>query len=316
MKNTVYIALSLTFILLVLPLISLSADKKEMPAKKTAAVYTAAKIKTEDFALLISETDEVIKISAEDYIFGVVAAEMPALYEEEALKAQAVAAYSFAVRRKSENRDKDYDISTDSRTDQAYISESAAAEKWGENAEIYKSKIRNAVKSVLGETVNYKGEVALTLYHAISSGKTESAQAVWGGDIKYLCSVDSVFDKLSPDYLSTVELNGDELSKKLGGEFNFSSSAQDIKISEQTDIGTVKSLKICGKDFSGDDLREKLNLRSANFTVDYKDGKYVFCVKGYGHGVGMSQYGANYMAKQGADYIEILEHYYKGATVG
>lgn len=315
MKNTICIALVLMLVLLVAPLFSLKAEQKTIKKESVTAVYTAAKVKTEEFKVLLGDSGEVVKMPSEDYVFGVVAAEMPALYEAEALKAQAVAAYSFAIRRKAENKDKEYDISTDPKVDQAYISKEAATEKWGENAPIYIDKISAAVKAVSGKTVNYKGEVALTLYHAISSGKTENAKAVWGGDIKYLCSVDSISDKLSPDYLSTLELTSDELANKLGGEYNFSSSSSDIKITEQTDIGTVKKIKICGKEISGNEIREKLNLRSTNFTVDYKDGKYIFSVKGYGHGVGMSQYGANYMAKQGADYIEILKHYYKGVTI-
>ncbi|MBE6733188.1 MAG: stage II sporulation protein D [Ruminococcaceae bacterium] len=316
MKNTIYTALALVLILLVAPLISMSADGKVVKVEeKATAVYAQAKIKTETFNLLLADTKEVIKISAEDYVFGVVAAEMPALYETEALKAQAVAAYSFAVRRKAENKDREYDISTDPNVDQAYISKEAAAEKWGENAAAYTDKILGAVKAVSGKTVNYKGEVALTLYHAISSGKTENAKAVWGGDIKYLVSVDSVSDKLSPDYFSSLELTGDELNEKLDTSLEFSGNAEDIKVTEQTEIGTVKKIKICKKEISVNTLREKLGLRSTNFTVNYKDGKYIFNVKGYGHGVGMSQYGANYMAKQGADYIEILEHYYKGAKV-
>ena len=321
MKNIICISMVLMLVLLVAPLISLKSEDKTTDTKPekqavSAAVYTAEKIKSKDFKVLMSDSGEVVKMSGEDYIFGVVAAEMPALYEEEALKAQAVAAYSFAIRRRSENKDKQYDISTDHTKDQAYISEQAATEKWGENAGVYIEKIRNAVKAVAGKTVNYKGEVALTLYHAISSGKTESAKAVWGGDIKYLCSVDSISDKLSPDYLSVVEATADELAQKLGEKYSFSSSGNDIKITEQTDVGSVKKLKICGKEISAEELREKLGLRSVNFTVDFKEGKYVFNVKGYGHGVGMSQYGANYMAKQGADYIEILKHYYKGVTVG
>ena len=312
MKKIFCMMLIFSVMMLTLPLLSVK-NQTDDTAIQTVAKITDKKIKKSDsFKVLLADGKTIEKISCEDYIFGVVAAEMPALYETEALKAQAVAAYSFAIRRKAQNSDKDYDISADSTKDQSYISREEVREKWGESANEYEEKIQTAVKSVLKKTVNYKGEIAMTPYHAISSGKTEKAEAVWGGEFPYLTSADSVCDKLSPNYLSEVSFSFDEIKNLLGNEYDFSSG--DIK-TDKTDVGTVKSLSVSGKEISGEDIREKLSLRSANFTVITEENTVIFEVKGYGHGVGMSQYGADYMAKQGADYIEILKHYYKGVTV-
>lgn len=314
MQKIFFTALIFSVLLITLPLLAVKKAPDKTAIKTAAAVSakTENNKNTESFRLLLSDGKTVETLSCEDYIFGVVAAEMPALYETEALKAQAVAAYTFAIRRKAQNRDKEYDISADSKVDQSYISLEAAKTKWGENAEEYEEKIRSAVKSVAGKAVYYKGDVALTVYHAVSSGKTENAKDIWGGNYKYLCTADSVCDKLSPNYLSYHSFSFDELKNLLGDNFDFSKG--NIKY-DKTDVGTVKTLTVAKEEISGEEVREKLSLRSANFTLKTEENTVVFEVKGYGHGVGMSQYGADYMAKQGADYIEILKHYYKGVTV-
>lgn len=313
MRKIIYTALLFMVLLLVLPLCAVKRNSKPNLVQTNAytdGVYVKAE-KSESFRVLISDSKKIEVMSAEDYIFGVVAAEMPALYESEALKAQAVAAYSFACIRRAQNKNLEYDITTDPALDQSYLNLDAAKLKWGENYNEYREKILNAVKAVSGKTVKYKGEIALTLYHAISSGKTENSLDVWGGEYEYLTSVDSVWDKLSPNYLSSQTFSFDELKVKLS-DYNFASN--NIK-ADRTNVGTVKSLKVDGKEISGEKLRESLNLRSANFSVKVDSAGVTFETVGYGHGVGMSQYGADYMAKQGADYKEILKHYYKNATV-
>ena len=317
MKNSIFTSIILAVLLLIFPLFALStgkgADEDNVALKP---VYKKENIKSESFKVLNFENGKINEMSAEDYITGVVAAEMPALYETEALKAQAVAAYSFALRRRAENKDKDYDITTNPAIDQSFIGDELLREKWGDKAEEYEEKIRSAVKAVAGQTVNYKGEVALTLYHAVSSGKTESSKEVWGGSYDYLVGVDSVWDKLSPNYLSSVSLTLQEFKKSLGEEYSLVKSDSDIKILSKSKNGSVKKLSICGKEISGEELRGKLKLKSLCFTYKIKEEKIEFTVMGYGHGVGMSQFGADYMAKQGADYKEILKHYYKGVSVG
>lgn len=314
MQKMFFTALVFSVLLITLPLLSVKT------ASDSVAVQTVAKLQgnsendknTDSFKVLLQDGKTVEELSAEDYIFGVVAAEMPALYETEALKAQAVAAYTFACRRKAQNKGKKYDITADSTVDQSYISLEGAKLKWGENSAEYEEKIRSAIKSVAGKMVYYKGDIALTLYHAISSGKTENAKDIWGGNYKYLCSADSLCDKLSPNYLSCASFSFDEIKNLLGDNFDFSKG--NIKY-DRTDVGTVKTLTVGTEEISGEEVRGKLSLRSANFTVKTEENTVVFEVKGYGHGVGMSQYGADYMAKQGADYVEILKHYYKGVAV-
>lgn len=265
--------------------------------------------------VLRRESGEVEEMSVEDYLFSVVAAEMPALYETEALKAQTVAAYTYAMR-KAEASDKDYDITDDSSVDQAFTSRDKAREKWGENADTYEEKIRSAVKSVLYETVTYNGKLILAAYHAISSGKTENAADIWGGEYSYLVSVESAGDKLSPNYLSIVTFTEEEFKEKLSDLVSLSGDAAswfgDIG---KTDSGSVMTAVVGGKAVSGGEIRNALSLRSSNFDLSYADGAFTFTVRGYGHGIGMSQYGAHYLAQQGKNYKEILLHYYPGCKV-
>ena len=316
MRDVFHVAVVMCAVLLVFPLMALStAPKGEQVSVSVMAGYSEKKIKTDSFKVLLHDQNKTVKMSDEDYIFGVVAAEMPASFETEALKAQAVAAYSFACRRRTENADREYDITTDPKVDQSFMSEEKAREKWGDSADGYTQKIRSAVKSVSGQTVNYKGGVALTLYHAISSGTTESSAAVFGGEYEYLTCVDSVWDKLSPDYLSKVSFSLEELNKALGDKCKLS-SVNDIRVSQVSKTGCVSKVKVGSSELTGEELRKALSLRSLNFTAEVSSDKLLFTVKGYGHGVGMSQYGANYMAKQGNSYKEILTYYYKGTTVG
>ncbi len=270
---------------------------------------------TETIRVYRSETGDIEEMAVRDYLFSVVAAEMPALYETEALKAQTVAAYTYAMC-KAANSKKDYDITDDSSIDQAFVTNAAAREKWGENADTYEDKIRSAVDSVLYEKITYESKLILAAYHAISSGKTENAADIWGGNYSYLTAVESAGDKLSPNYLSTVTFTADELKTKLS-EYISPEGNGDGWIGEikRTESGSVITAVIGGKAIAGDKIRSALSLRSANFDIAFADGSFTFTVRGYGHGIGMSQYGAHYMAMQGKTYKEILLHYYQGCTV-
>ncbi len=260
--------------------------------------------------------EDIITVSESEYVCGVVAAEMPALYEEEALKAQSVAAYTYAVRKRNAAKDAQYDITGDSSTDQAYIDKSARKEKWGSNFEKYEKRIASAVEAVSGEIVSYDGEPILAAYHAISAGKTEAAVNVWGSDYTYLQSVESIGDMLSDRYQTVLTFTQDKLKELLSSavvlEGDSSGWLGEMKCSN---IGTVQTVTLCGKEISGSDIRTLLSLPSSNFDVELKDGSFCFTVRGYGHGVGMSQYGANCMAQQGSDYKEILLWYYPGCEI-
>lgn len=236
----------------------------------------------------------------EEYVVGVVAAEMPAAFPEEALKAQAVAARTYQVRQmQAAGRDNVlYDVG------QAYITPEEQRGKWGENYPFYASKIRKAVRETAGEIMVYEGEPILAAFHAQSAGRTEDALHVWNSPVPYLKSVDSREDKKAPQNETTAAFSEKELEKKLG--------SGDLTILSRTDAGYVLQVQAGGTVFSGREVREKLHLRSTNFEIEEKDGEILFTVHGYGHGVGMSQYGASFLAEEGKNYREILRYYYQG----
>lgn len=309
------IGITAAVLLAVLLLTPLAAQKNKPAAKKTekSGIQTAA---ADSFRVLDADTGKIRKMSAAEYVRGAVAGEMPALYEPEALKAQAVAAYTFACHRRTAVSGRNYDISTDSATDQSFLSESGARKKWGENADVYLKKISDAVSAVSGRLVTYDNSPALTVYHAISAGRTESAADVWGGNVPYLVPADSAADRLAPRYQTTAVFTAGQLADALDGLCKASGDAGSwFGQPEKTGSGRVKTIPFCGKSLTGEQLRRALSLRSACFSVTFADGSFTFTVCGFGHGVGMSQYGANEMAKQGSSYREILLHYYPGCTI-
>ena len=309
------------FILAFMTVLPLGVLKKPETVAATSAMASAVIAEdntyaAETFRILDSQTETVTEMPVQEYIFGVLAAEMPALYDEEALKAQAVAAYTFACYRRTENADKDFDITTDFKSDQSFITEEKAREKWGDKADEYCNKLKNAIEDVKNLAVTYNGKPILAVYHAISSGKTEDCNNVWGGDYPYLKSVASPCDTLSPDYISKAVFSADEVKQRLSEKVTVSGEASDyFGKTERTPSNTVSSIEICGTKLSGAEIRSVFSLRSSSFEISYKDGEFTFTVYGYGHGVGMSQFGADYMAKQGSDFKEILLHYYSECKV-
>lgn len=309
MKNLYgYLSVFLVVILLFLPLIP---GKSEAVTVNTVPIVSQAP--QENFKVK-NDNNEIVTLSAKEYVMGVVSAEMPASYHEEALKAQAVAAYTFALYRKEENKDKEYDITTDSSVDQAYASVESCKKKWGDNYDEYHNKIEKAVNSVMGKKITYNGKTALSVYFSLSGGKTESAKNLWGKDIPYLVPTESVGDMLSPDYLSNLSLSEKEIIEQIP-EIKDVPYKNWFSSPKYSDSGTVLSMTFGEKVIDGKTIREKLNLKSANFDVSFENEKFNFTVRGYGHHVGMSQYGANYMALQGSTFEEILNWYYKGCQV-
>ena len=315
MKKTLLAGLLAPALMLMLPLAALNKPETAVAVGAKAEPPTAAAVE-DAFKIYDKESNTVTEMSAEEYIFGVTAAEMPALYHEEALKAQAVAAYTFALYRKGENADKAYDITTDHAADQSFITEEKARERWGDKADEYTEKLKKAISEVKGLAVTYDEKPILAVYHAISSGRTENCRDIWGNDPPYLKAVDSSFDRLCPKYISKQAFSKEDFCKKLSGKVAFSGETGEyLKITERTESGTVKTVDICGKELSGAEIRSVFSLRSSNFEISYNDGEFTFTVYGYGHGVGLSQYGADCMAKQGSDFKEILTHYYSGCRV-
>ncbi len=312
----IYVALSAVFLAVasLLPCIALGTDSTN---SNIGTVSTASSPSGEYFKVYLTEEDKIEKMSCEDYIFGVVAAEMGGGYEQEALKAQTVAAYTFALYRKAENKKEDYDITDDPSVDQGYISRKDAKAKWGAYYDSYCENIEAALSASLGYVLtDSTGNPILSAYHAVSSGRTESAEVMWGEDISYLKPVESVGDLLSPNYLSERTFSAEELASLLKPAVELTGDASGwLGGVTYSDSSTVTEIKIGGETLTGEKVRSLLSLRSACFTPTYSDGTFTFQVKGYGHCVGMSQYGANYMAKCGATFIEILSHYYSDCNM-
>lgn len=279
----------------------------------------------ESILMLDTSTGDVLDLSMRDYIIGAVTAEMPASFDEEALKAQAVAVHTYAVRQQqaeSENPTPELcgaDLSNDSSRYQAYFTKSQAMEFYGSGYKTAYEKISAATDSVLPYIITYEERPILAAFCSMSSGQTESASNVWGQDVPYLVPADSKADKNAPNYLCEQEFSKSELKEMLESAYpdgDFSGPFKEwIKIEEKSDSGTILKINVGGAEVSGQDIREALSLRSASFDLKWNGDICTFTTKGYGHGVGMSQYGADAMAKAGADWREILLHYYSGAKV-
>lgn len=268
----------------------------------------------ETINVLRVNSGKVTNVNTRDYIIGAVASEISPLSEKEAIKAQAVACYTYAKYK----MEKGSDISDSSETCQGYADKKELKEKWGGNFDLYYEKIESCVDEVLGQYMTYKGKTIIAPYHAISPGKTENASVVWKEDISYLKSVSAPGDELCGEFDSTVTLSADEFKKraeKLGSvdlSGDYTKWVGKIKTSK---VGYVTEIAIGKKAFDASSVRSAFSLRSPYFTVSCKDGNIIFSVKGYGHGLGMSQYSADYMARQGSSYDEILKHFYKGIKI-
>ena len=246
-------------------------------------------------------------IELEEYVAGVVGSEMPALFNIEALKAQSVVARTYALKAKSLGK-----ILTDNESTQSYKSKQQLQTMWGNNFDNYYNKIKKAVNETKGKYLTYNGNYIEAVYHSTSNGRTEDASNVWGNSYAYLVSVDSPYDKLNPSYEYEKELSYEFISEKLGIEVNKDTL---INILGKTIGNRVSKISINNKEFTGVEFRNILGLRSADFELEKLDNGIIIKTYGYGHGVGMSQYGANGMAKNGYNYQDILKHYYKGVTI-
>lgn len=249
----------------------------------------------------------VINLNMTDYLIGVVSSEMPASFNLEALKAQSVLARTYVLKAKQTGKKLTDTVST-----QSYIDIDQMKNKWGNSFNTYYNKIKNAVENTNGEYLSYNGNYIEALYHSTNNGKTESSLDVFGNYYPYLISVSSEYDKNTSSYLRTINMPLDAISNKLGLSLNNDSV---ISILSYTDGGNIKEININGNNFSGKKVRELLGLRSADFDISISDNNANITTRGYGHGVGMSQYGANGMANAGYSYKDILSHYYPGTTL-
>lgn len=237
-------------------------------------------------------------LDIESYLEGVISSEMSPAFEMEALKAQCVAARTFVVQR-------GYEVDDTTNT-QVYRDDKQLKDIWKDNYDVYHKKIQQAVQETTGEILTYQGKPISALFFSSSCGKTANAQEYWGNKVPYLVSVDSSWDKQSEEYEKSITMSKQEFSTALG----FQNTVHEIEEPIRYDSGYVKEIRIDRIVFTGREVREKLNLRSSCFTIKENKDNVVITTKGYGHGVGMSQIGAQAMAEKGKSYKQILSHYY------
>ena len=258
-----------------------------------------------------SESGKIDIVPLEDYIIGVVAGEMPVSFEEEALKAQAVVSRSYVMYQITKNAKKEYDV-VDTVLNQVYIDSDSLKTKWKDKYEEYYNKVMNAVKNTAYQYIVYDGKIAETLFFSTSAGYTENSEDVFISKVPYLRSVESKWDSVAPTFQRVVKYSHDDFL----GLLKLPSSKEIIvKVLAKTKAGRINSIQINGKTYTGKEVVSLLKLKSTNFTIKEADNIVTITTKGYGHGVGMSQYGAEGMAKEGYTYDQIIKHYYTGVEI-
>lgn len=294
-------------VVLLVPFVVISFKKD-----KTNFYLDEKKVKEQNIVVRIKDakTNNIVEMNLEEYLIGVVAAEMPALFHEEALKAQAVAARSYALY-KINNTSKNYDLVTDV-TNQSYISIDEMKSKWNSDFEKYYQKISQCVNETKNEVIYYNNEIIEAFYFSMSNGYTEESSLVFKESEPYLISVKSTWDNENINgFFKEVVMNKNEFCQKL----NIPCDNLIINDVERSSSNRVNKIIINNMEFIGTDVRKKLGLRSTDFNITISNDNVVISTYGYGHGVGMSQYGANGMAKEGYKYKDILKHYYVNTEI-
>ncbi len=258
-----------------------------------------------------TNSNQIDTVPLEEYVMGVLAGEVPVSFNMEALKAQAVASRSYVMYQMIKNKNNNYDV-VDTTLNQVYLDDEILKQKWGNNYNEYINKIKDAVRQTAYQYITYNGELAEALFFSTSSGYTENSEDVFISAVPYLRSVESPYDSISPAFNNITDYTYDVFCNLLGLKYT---NEFKIEILSQTPNGKINSIRINEKVFAGSDLVTLLGLKSSNFTINLSDGKIYITTKGYGHGVGMSQYGAEGMANLGFTYDQILKHYYTGVEI-
>lgn len=257
-------------------------------------------------------SSEIEYLPFEEYIVGVLAGEMPIYFEKEALKAQAVAARSYALKKIEYNKDNEYDV-VDSVLNQVYLDNHYLKEAWGNKYVDNINKLREAVNDTSLEYLDYNGEVIDALFFSTSNGYTENSSLVFNIDLPYLQSVTSMWDSsTSSSFKSTKKISSSDFYSSLGLE---KSNTLNFKVLKRSSTNRILNLNINGTEFTGRELYDKLGLKSTDFSLKQDGDTIIIDTVGYGHGVGMSQYGAEGMALEGYSYKDILSHYYVGTSI-
>ncbi|MFT8887690.1 MAG: stage II sporulation protein D [Ethanoligenens sp.] len=338
MKDYILPIATFTIVLLIIPFaaLALSTNVQHAPDNTASAVLpvqTAQPVQATavepaaPFKVYHTKTKTVEILSADAYIRGVVAAEMPAEYPIEALKAQAVAAFTYAAGQRAYHQAHPQaaasiggaDVSDDASHYQAYNSEEKARRRFGSDFDWQWEKITQAVQAVHGLALTQNGRLINAMYFSCSAGKTESCQSVWGDSVPYLVGVNSTWDSAAPDYKSTVRVSQAAFQKAAASDYAGTAWSPDpsgwINITSRSDAGGVLSVCVGGKSVSGTSIQSLFGLRSTHFDVQFADGTFLFTVLGDGHGVGLSQYGAYALAKQGKTWQDIVKYYYTGIDI-
>jgi len=295
----------LVIVLFFFPFLFMKSEKKSEAAPQTPSdepVVNACE-------LTIQVSGSEIPLNLEEYVIGVVAAEMPIGFNIEALKAQAIAARTYVL--KSTDYGKIPIEPTVAK--QVFYDEDSRKENWNDSFEDYEAKVREAVESTRGEVIEYNGELITAMFHSMSNGMTESAANYSGTELPYLQSVASTDFQYADNYETTTSLSIEEWNNKL----SIQSTLEDVKQIrlQKNNTGRVEKVTMKNHEWAGRDFRTLLDLRSTDFQIKVRDGQVIITTEGYGHGVGMSQYGADAMADNGAKAHEIIEHYYKNTSV-
>ena len=317
MRTIVAAALLCVMLALLLPLLFSGGGQAEPEAEREAE--GAGELDSE-LAFTVLTEGEVKTVTMSDWLPGVVAGEMPASFEPEALKAQAVAARTYIMYAMGREKPAhpEADVCDDPGCCKAHSTDEALRENWGGDYDANMQKILSAVRSTDGEYMSYGGEVIQAVFHSSSAGRTEDSAAIWQAE-PYLVSVESPETADVPNYVSSVTVSPEDFRETVLAAHPETEFGEDpafwLGAAVHDASGRVESVDIGGAQVPGTELRTLFELRSTAFALDYTAEGFLFTVTGYGHGVGMSQYGANVMAQDGADYEEILTHYYPGAEL-
>ena len=285
------------------PIGSSSIEKSQQNNTETSGLIA----KEQTVTVFREEKNEYIDLPLETYLIGVVSGEMPALYELEALKAQAVAARTYTMQLLNSQ-----DAIYDTVKHQVYLDNEQLKEKWKDKFDVYYEKVSQAVMETAGQVITYEEELIKPFYFSISNGYTENSEDYWATAYPYLKSVNSEWDTTAPNYEVETEFTIDQLRIKFD---NNKLTKDSFTILNKTEGNNVDEILVGDKVYSGREFREILSLRSADFSLNFSDNKVTITTYGYGHGVGMSQYGANELAKQGKTYDEIISHYYQNVNI-
>lgn len=337
MRTWVMIILAAVVVILIIPTIIVGIFSGTAPDMEKKTILSPEEKESPPIRVEISGKDpvitlynhyskELITMDLEEYVIGVVAAEMPASFEMEALKAQAVAARTLAAYKmralggKGCSKYEGADVCSEFSHCQAWIPDEQMKKNWGKSYEDNLNKIKEAVFSTWGEIMTYNGKAIEVFFHSTSNGKTENVDEVFSTSLPYYDVVESPGDVNGPRYKATVSFTVDEFIRKIKNRYKDSNITREnlkeqVKILSHTEGGRVKEIMVGGVRIKGTDFRNLFNLNSADFKLYFQGDKVLIETRGYGHGVGMSQVGADYMAEQGKNYREILHHYYQGVEI-